>query len=389
MIDAADEVTVAARLRADGITPTKITVKPSSAADLDLGALLSGGRVGIDELIMFCRQMYSLSKAGVPIISALQGLTESARSAVLQETLQMTLNDIGKGLDLASSFERRPKVFSPLFVALIRVGENTGRLDQSFQQLGLYLERERETAKTVKQATRYPVTVVAAIAIAIIVINVFVIPAFASVFASLRAELPWATKILLATSDFFVNWWWVMLLIAFGAALAIRNALRTESGRTVWDRLKLRMPLGGDILFQATLSRFTRSFSLMTRAGVPILTILDVCADAVGNLHVGEKVREMRNGVEGGEALSRVARKTEMFSPLVLQMLAVGEETGSVDDLLEEVADYYDEEVDYALKRLSDAIEPILIVAMGALVMILALGVFLPLWDLGAAARGS
>ena len=215
-----------------------------------------------------------------------------------------------------------------------------------------------------------------------------VIPAFATIFKSFKTELPWATRVLLATSDFFVNHW---LLLILGIASAVGGWIwwtGTERGRLWWDRKKLYLPIVGTIIHRALLSRFARSFATLARAGVPLPTGLSVVGRVVDNAYVAGKLREMREGIERGESIVRNAAHTGMFSPLVLQMLAVGEETGALDELLEEVAEFYDREVDYDLKRMSDLIEPIMIVAVGALVLILALGVFLPMWELTSLARG-
>ena len=267
---------------------------------------------------------------------------------------------------------------------ILHVGENTGQLDVAFKQLADYLEMERETRKRVKQAVRYPTMVLAAISIAIVLINVLVIPAFASFFAKFGAELPWQTKVLMATSDFFVQYGW-FLLIALGLSIyGFMQYINTEDGRYQWDRFKLKAPLVGGIFERIALGRFSRTFSMTYRTGVPILQALVVVANAAGNAYIAKFVNDMRGQIERGETLTRAATNSGMFTPLVLQMLAVGEETGALDSLMDQVADFYEEEVDYDLKGLSDAIEPILIVVMGVMVLIVALGVFLPMWDLAS-----
>ena len=200
--------------------------------------------------------------------------------------------------------------------------------------------------------------------------------------------MPFLTQVLVGTSNFLLAYWYVMLFVVAAGGLLVRQWKQTEQGRLTWDRYKLRLPIIGPLLELITLSRFARNFATMLSAGMPVTTALTVVADTTDNAWISTHIKDMRAGIERGESLLRTARHSEMFTPLILQMIAVGEETGSVDDMLNNVADFYDEDVDYGLKRLAESIEPILIVAMGILVLILALGVFLPIWDLGAAAMG-
>ena len=225
-----------------------------------------------------------------------------------------------------------------------------------------------------------------AIGIALAVVNMLVIPQFDSVFKKFGADLPLPTQVLVATSNFFLDYWWALLLLIALAIHVFRRWIQTEVGKLKWDRKKMNFPIVGVLYEQVTLARFARNFAMMLSAGVPLIQALAVSAEAAGNAYVGQQIKDMKSSIERGESLLRAARQSEIFTPLVLQMISVGEETGSLDNLLLEVADFYDEEADYSLKRLSDSIEPILIVAMGGIVLVLALGVFLPIWDLGSAA---
>lgn len=382
---------LASELLAERITPLTIE-EQAQASDNDVFAQLKESlrrkHVDLEELIIFCRQMYSLSKAGVPIIRAIGGLAESSRNLYLREVLQAVRSDLEGGQGMAVALNAHPKVFNTLFVSMISVGENTGQLDQAFRQLSVYLELERETRKRIKQATRYPLFVLSAMAVALVVINLFVIPAFAKVFAQFKADLPWATQILIGTSQFFQDFWWLLALLFGGSLFGFFKWIETDAGALKWDQIKLRLPIVGGIFERIALARFTRTFAMMYRAGVPLLQTLSINSASVGNRYIGQAILAMREGIERGEALTRTASASGLFTPLVLQMMAVGEETGALDDLFVEVADFYEQEVDYDLKQLADAIEPILIVAMGVLVLILALGVFLPMWELASAAKG-
>lgn len=390
IVDGNSAEAVASELLGKSITP--LTIEAQNAGDADvfaaIGEKLRRKHVDLDELIIFCRQMYSLAKAGVPIIRAIAGLGESNRNLYFREVLQKVRSDLEGGVSMAVALNAHPKVFGTLFVSMISVGENTGQLDQAFRQLASYLELERETRKRIKQATRYPLFVLSAMAVALTVINLFVIPAFSKVFAQFQAQLPLPTRILIATSQFFQDYWWLLALLLGGSLYAFFKWIETEGGALKWDQLKLRLPIVGGIFERIALARFTRTFAMMYKAGVPLLQTLSINSASVGNKYIGQAILGMRESVERGEALTRSASASGLFTPLVLQMMAVGEETGALDDLFVEVADFYEQEVDYDLKQLADAIEPILIVAMGVMVLILALGVFLPMWELASAAKG-
>ncbi|WP_226611598.1 type II secretion system F family protein [Marinobacter nauticus] len=389
-LTAANPDAAASELMRRGITPLTIREQEDTSSALDkLNQLpLFRKAVTLDELIVFCRQMHALTKAGIPLIRTMRGLAETTRSPVLAEVLEDITNRLEGGTTMATAMQAHPKVFSELFIAMIHVGENTGMLDDSFKRLSEILELERDTKRRVKQALRYPTFVVIALLAALMVVNFLVIPRFASVFAKLGADLPFLTQVLVGTSNFLLGYWPLMLFAVAAGAVLIRQWKRTEKGRLMWDRYKLKLPIIGPLLELITLSRFARNFATMLKAGMPVTHALTVVADATDNAWIGSHIKDMRLGIERGESLLRTARHSEMFTPLILQMIAVGEETGSVDDMLNNVADFYDEDVDYGLKRLAESIEPILIVAMGVLVLILALGVFLPIWDLGAAAMG-
>ena len=344
-------------------------------------------KVSLDEVILFSHQMHSLSKAGISVVRAVRGLAESQNNARLKDVLLDISANLEAGADFATSLRKYPQVFSELYASVIHVGENTGRLDQAFKQIALYLEVERETRKRIKAATRYPMFVMGAIAIAIVIMNVFVIPAFAEVFAKFDAELPWQTRVLIGISNFFVDYW-LLIACALGLAIyALRRYLNSDEGRYQWDKVKLRLPILGGIFERVNLSRFCQTFAMVSRSGIPITQGLHVISRAIGNEFMADRVSIMRQGIERGASVSQTAVESEMFTPVVLQMIAVGEETGSMDELLEQAAGFYEEEVDYQLKSLTDAVEPILIIAIGIMVLILALGVFLPLWDLSSVAN--
>ena len=391
VLDGANAGAVADALMSRGVTP--LTIVPtkggastaSAAPAFDLQAWMQPQVQPVDKLL-FSRQLHTLLKSGVPILRALAGLEESAVNVRMKQTLNQVRQSLGSGIDLSMSFAQHPKVFDGFYVALVRVGEMTGRLEEVFLRLFHHLEFEIFMRQQVKSALRYPSFVIIAMAAAVMVINLMVIPAFETVFKSFGAELPLATRILVATSNFTIHYGWLMLIALVAAAFGVRRWIATVDGRLTWDRWKLAAPLAGKIVLKATLARFARSFALSLKSGVPVEQALSVVAQTVDNAHMAKKVEGMRNGVERGETILRAAINTGVFTPVVLQMIAVGEETGSVDELMDEVAELYTNDVQYDLKTLAQQIEPILIIFLGMVVLVLALGVFLPVWDLGRVA---
>ena len=388
-LEAASPEAVATQLFNSGVTPIDIAL--ARAGHDVLGALRGHflrGKVTLVDLSLFSRQMFTLLKAGVPILQALRGLRDTTVNPAFAKVIDGINESLDTGLDLATALRRHPQVFSPLYVSLVQVGETTGSLPEAFSQLATYFEREKDTIDRVKSAARYPTFVVVAMVMAMFVINLFVIPTFAKVYAGFRIELPWATKLLMATSSFTVAYWPVLLVVMAASALAVRAYLHTPDGHYNWHKWKLRLPVIGPIFYQATLERFARALSVMIRTGVPLVQGMSVVARAVDNEFIGERILQMRDGIERGETISHTAAATGLFPGLVTQMIAVGENTGAIDELMLNVAEYYEREVDYSLKNLSTAIQPLLIVMLSGLVFLLALGVFLPMWDLVQVTRG-
>lgn len=346
-------------------------------------------RISLPELIMFSRQMCSLMRAGIPIIRAIHGLADSTGSAALRAVLLDLTEQLERGRALSVAMASHPRVFSRLIISLVHVGENTGRLDEAFAQLAAYFEQELETRRQIRQATRYPFFVLLALVVALVLLNIFVIPQFAAMFKKFNAELPWSTQLLIGMSDGFVNYWPWMLLSCAAVTFWLWRYLQTPAGRLRWSLLKLRLPLVGSIINRATLGRYSRSFALMLRSGVPLTTALTLVADAVDNDYMAGLIREMRRNIERGESLVRVSAQSGLFTPLVMQMLAVGEETGQMDDMLQEVALFYEREVAFDLRALTAKIEPVLITVVAVMVLILALGIFTPMWDMLSAYRQS
>jgi MSHA biogenesis protein MshG len=388
VLEGPDSGAVADQLFNTGVTPIEITVTQKAVAasgESWLSRLLEKKVTSMD-VQLFSRQLYTLLKSGVPIMRGLAGLQESAVSKSFGKVIKDLRESLDSGRELSAAMRRHPDVFSPFYLSMVRVGEMTGRLEEVFLRLFDHLEFDRDMRERVKTATRYPSFVLMAMVAAMVVVNIFVIPAFVGVFKSLHAELPLMTRILIGTSNFTVRYWPMMAVAAVAGVWGFRAWVGTQRGLYQWDKFKLKIPVAGKIILKATMARFARSFALANRSGVPIVQGLTVVSQTVDNAYLCARVEQMRDGVERGDSILRTAAAAGVFTPVVLQMIAVGEESGSIDDLMDEIAQMYEREVDYELKTLSAQIEPILIVFLGMMVLVLALGIFLPIWDLGKAA---
>ncbi|WP_438469379.1 type II secretion system F family protein [Vibrio vulnificus] len=381
-IDAVTSEAAAEQLMNRGIIPVSITQgKTGSGLDFDLNTLFAPA-VPLEILVLFCRQLYSLTKAGVPLLRSMRGLVQNCENKQLKSALEEVVAELTNGRSLSASMQLHSKVFSPLFVSMIHVGENTGRLDQALLQLANYYEQELETRKRIKTAMRYPTFVISFIVVAMFILNVKVIPQFASMFSRFGVDLPLPTRILIGMSEFFVNYWMLLAGFIVGLIFGFKAWVATADGRERWDKWRLKLPVVGGVVNRAQLSRFSRTFALMLKAGVPLNQSLALSAEAMGNRYLELKILKMKADIEAGSQVSVTAINSGIFTPLVIQMISVGEETGRIDELLMEVADFYDREVDYDLKTLTARIEPILLVIVAGMVLVLALGIFLPMWGM-------
>jgi len=388
-LEGADSSVIAGQLISQGVTPIEITAAATpEEAGQGLLERLTEKKFTQTDVLLFSRQMNTLLKAGVPIMSALRGLEGSGENKSLARVMHELREGLESGQELSTCMSRQPKAFDPFYVAMIRVGEFTGTLQEVFLRLFHHLEFEKFMREQVRSAVRYPSFVIITMMVAVMIVNIFVIPTFAKAYAGFKAELPAITKGLIAFSNFTVAYWWLLLGLLVVLAIGFRLYINSKRGRIAWDEFKLRIPIAGPIILNATLARFARSFALAVRSGVPAVQALTIVAGTVDNAHMGRKIEVMREGVERGETIRRTAVAAGIFTPMVLQMLAVGEESGELDEMMSEIAELYQREVEYSLKNLASQIEPVLIIALGVLVLLLALGVFLPIWDLGTAALG-
>ncbi len=380
---------VANRLMSIGVTPIDIqsAARQSGMTVDELWRRLGGGKPTTRDLILFCRQMHVITRTGLPLLQGLSGLAETTHNIVLKEALNGVIASLESGRSLSRSLQRHPEIFSELFVSIIEIGEAAGTMDVAFQRMHEYLSLDQQVRDRVRSAIRYPIIVLIGIAVALAIITVFVIPNFAPIFRALGENIPLPTRIIMGVSGFAIDHWPKMLAALALTGAAVSSYLKTDHGRYRWDRLKLRLPITGIIVSNAAMSRITRSLAISLEAGLPMNETLRTVSGAIGNSYLAEQMAYVSKGIEHGESLSHTAYSTGLFTPLVLQMIALGEETGALPELLSESADHYTREVDYDLENLSATLEPILIVTVGVVVLILALGVFLPMWDMVAAAQ--
>ncbi len=395
-MEAATEVSVADQLLAINITPVHIEGVLTVAAGAhgarhllqSVWLRLSGQTVTSEDVELFSRQMYTLDKAGVPILRAFTGLEASATKPAMVEVLKDVRENLSQGRELSGSLAQHPKAFGAFYVAMIRVGEMSGRLTEVYLRLSEHLAFERDVRDRIRQALRYPSFVLIAMSLALVLLNVFVLPVFAKVFAGFNTELPLLTRMLLGFSGWMQHWWPLLAALVVAAVLAWRAYLATPNGRYRWDHRKLRLPIVGGIILKATLARFARSFALSSQSGMPLVPALTVVAKTVDNAYIGSRIEQMRDGIERGASIASCAASVGVFTPVVMQMITVGEETGELDAMLYEIAEMYEREVDQSIKGLSAAIEPVLLAVISALMLVMALGIFLPLWNMGQAAMG-
>lgn len=376
-LQASDQAEAARWLLASGITPTAIEARPAGRSwPRRVRA------VGAQDLLLFTRQMRALVRAGVPLTQALASLQASTSAAGLAAAIRDLQAELEKGNTLSQTMALHPGVFSDYYVNMIRIGESTGLLEESFARLFEQLQLDFEMRQKIRSALRYPSFVLLAITAAIAIVTTFVIPTFATLFAGMNMELPLLTRLLLGLSSLTTRYGWLLLGLGVGGGYALRWLLGRPSGRLRWDRIKLRLPVVGSIIRKASLARFCRSMATALASGLPVVEAFSIVARVVDNAHYEQRILGMRAGVERGDSLLRVAQSAGIFSPVALQMIAVGEQTGDLDGLLAQVADIHREEVDYEASRLSAAIEPLLLLALGVLVGMLLLGVFEPMWNM-------
>jgi len=379
----ADEV--ARQLRSINIFPLTIEEKVDDKTNNKNNSLFNIANkhtLKTDDLVFFSRQLYTLIKSSVPILHALEGLESTTDNPELKKSISKIRESLDEGLDLTQALERQPENFSAFFISLVHIGETTGKLAEVFRDLSSYLKNQQNTKKKVKSALRYPSIVLIAIFVGLVIINVFVIPNFADMYAGFDAKLPLPTLILIGFSNFVIQYWYLCLGIPALAWLIFLKYINTKAGKMMWHRRIVKLPLFGKLILQSSITRFARGLAITSAAAVPIVQALKIIAPSVNNVYIEAKLDDVRAGVERGEPVSINIKRTNIFPGLVVQMINIGEEAGSLTEMINEVAEYYDREIEYSKESLTAAIEPIMVVVIGIIVLVMALGIFLPMISL-------
>lgn len=381
-IEAPNPAAVAERLEKLGYMPLKISQARSRARTQRNSLFDRKPKVKGDDIIVFTRQLVTLLKAGVPLLSSLEALSEQTDSATMREVISTIYVDIESGMSFSETLAKHPGVFEEMYVNSIRAGEMGGALDEVLLRLADLMEYDRETRARVKSAMRYPIIVVVSLVVAFITLMMLVVPKFIAMFQKLGVDLPLPTRILIAIYYGLSNYWY----LAAGAVVALFIGFKvwqqTPQGRLLWDHAKLKMPIFGSLLLKTYMSRFTRMFETLNSSGLPILQTLEIVSKTVGNAVVGQEIEKASLGIRKGDGIALPLKHSKLFPPMVIRMISIGEQSGSLDEMLLNVSRHYDVEVDYAVKNLTSMIEPILTVALGLIVLFLALAIFLPMWDL-------
>ncbi len=383
-VEAANPEGVVNWMMASGISPIAVRLKadPLKNQPQWVRALQGQRKLNQTDLLMLTRQFGTLLKAGIPILQAVNGLKNGSSQPEMTKLLSSLHASLDKGSELSAAMAKHPKFFDEYYINMIRVGESSGKLDEVFARLYTQLDFDRRMRQKIKAVVRYPQFVFSAIAVATMVMMVYVIPAFSGIYSAMQTDLPLATRILMAVSDAMARNWTVILLTLALSALGLRYYVSTPEGRYRWDKSKLQLPIVGRILGKATTARFCRSFGMAMNSGVPIVTALALVSRVVDNAFYHERIMAMRDAVSHGDNLLRAFLASGIVSPIELQMIAVGEETGDIETMVQQLATLYQDEVEYEASQLAETLEPILLVFMAALVLLLLLGIFLPMWNM-------
>lgn len=380
LMTAESESIIAAKLKEMNYIPVSIKAAKMPGA---LGGFLDRFRkVSLSDVNMFTRQLAALQRAVIPILSSLRVLREEAKNKNFKDILGRVIRDIEAGLSLSSALEKHPAIFNPLYVNIIKAAEASGTLEQSLERLAAIGEYEEKIRLRIKAATRYPIMVVVAIIIGFLILTTLVVPRFAKIYSQFTVALPLPTRILLWLNFAITKYWWLLIILVGILIYLFNKFINTLKGRILWDNFKLKVPIFGPLVLRLIMSRFTRITGMLMKSGVGLFEILDLARGGVGNVIVSRTIENIKKSVSEGRGLSEPMRISGMFTPTVMQMVSVGEQTGKLDELLLHVSDYYDTQVEYTINNLTSLIEPILIFILGCAVLLMALGIFLPLWNL-------
>jgi MSHA biogenesis protein MshG len=373
---------VSVKLKSLGYIPISILPKEEEAAGSTVDIVSIRAKVAFSEVNAFTRQFYILQKSGIPLLSAVRALKEETKNQFFGKVISQIGADIEAGLSLSASLEKYPQIFNKMYTNMIKVGETSGRLSEILERLVILGERDERIQMRIKSATRYPIIVITALSLGFIFLTTFVIPRFAKIFSQYHVKLPLPTRFLIGVNILFTKFWWLVIILAAAAVFCLSQINRTEKGKSFFDALKLKVPVFGPLILKLLLSRFTRITAILLASGVPILQVLGLASEGAGNVVVARVIDSTKISVNQGKGMLAPMKESKIFPPVVIQMVSVGEETGQMSQLLTHVADYYDEQIDYTINNMVTLIEPILIFVLGCGVLVMALGIFLPMWNL-------
>jgi len=386
-IDAANLQIAGDRLYQLGYFPIKIEEEGETVSFNPSDLWQRFQQVKFEEIIFFSQQLSTLYRAGVPLLTGLMSLAQQIENKKLKTMLEAISRQVEKGSTLFEAMAKYPEVFTPVYVNMIRAGETSGMLGQSLDRFVTLADRELRTRQRVKEATRYPKIVILSLTIASGVLIAFVIPRFAEVFSRFNTPLPLLTRVMIGINNVFHTYWYIVLVALFGIPFLTRHYIRTPKGKYLWDRFKIRIPVFGPLFLKIALSRFAYIFVMLNRSGIPILQTLAITSSTIDNVILSQSIEEIGRKVREGSSLTDAMSESGRFTPLVIQMLSVGESSGTLDEMLMRVTEYYDIEVENSIKKLSTYVEPILTLFLGVMVLFLALAVFLPWWNLASLFR--
>jgi len=341
-----------------------------------------GGKIKMKDIVIFTRQFSTMINSGLPLVQALDILSKQSESKALQEVTRQVVYDVESGHTVADALAKHPKAFSELYVNMVAAGEAGGILDTILMRLATFMEKNDALVGKVKSAMMYPGVIMSVAAIAIVVLLIFVIPVFETMFASVSMALPLPTRIVIGASKFLQAYWWAVGAGVWGFIFALRRYYATSSGKLMIDKLLLKVPVLGDLIRKSSVSRFTRTLGTLISSGVSILDGLEITAKTAGNRVIHDAIMESRASIAGGDTISAPLQRSQVFPAMVISMISVGEQTGGLDEMLSKIADFYDTEVDTAVSAVLSLLEPVMIVFLGVIVGGMVVAMYLPIFDM-------
>jgi len=381
IVESPNRERVAKEIFRKGYKPVSIKVVKEDSQKAGGELQLFKKKIKVDQIVLFTRQLVTLLRAGVPLLTSLEALGSQSNNE-MKEVLNKVYVSVMSGKSLSQALADHPKVFSKLYVNSVYAGEMSGNLDEVLDRLVTVIQHDADTKKKVKSAIKMPLFVITFMILAMFVLMTSVVPKFGQMFETMGMQLPFFTRVLLAVSGFFVNYGLFLLGGIVIAVVSFSFYIKTEQGRLKWDEFKMKIPVVGDLINKSVMTRFTKMFETLNKSGLPIIQTLQTVSQAVGNAAIELSIKKVALGVEKGQGISGSMKKINLFPPLVMRMISIGEQSGSLDEMLSSVAEHYDLEVEYAIKSLTSLIEPILTVCIGGAVMVLALGIFMPMWGM-------